>query len=384
MNIIKEQFLLDPTVCFLNHGSFGATPLPVFQKYQEWQRVLENQPVEFLGRKASDLLRIARDELANFLHAQTDDIVFVTNATYGINTIARSLVLHEGDEVLSTNHEYGAVDRTWKFLASKQGFKYINYYVNTPVESRQSWVENFWRGVTSQTKVINLSHITSPTTLIFPVEEICQRARSAGIITVIDGAHGPGQIDLDLSSLQADFYTGNLHKWLCASKGSAFLYAAPSAQHLIEPLVVSWGWQSDNPGPSKYVDYMEWNGTRDISAFLAVPDAIRFFNQNIRGIPQNECRKMVTETSQRICEITGLAPLSIGPVWTAQMGSSVLPENIDGNWLKNELYEKHRIEIPVIWWEDHWLIRYSYQIYNSQQDMDHLITCLESILHNLR
>lgn len=380
MGNIKNKFLLDPNICFLNHGSFGATPLPVFQKYQDWQRILENQPVEFLGRKAANLLYSARQELANFLHTSVDNLVYITNATYGMNTIARSMKLNKDDEVLSSNHEYGAVDRTWRFLASKQGFKYINYSLNLPVDDPSSFVEMFWKGVTKRTKVISLSHITSPTSLIFPLEEICRRARSCGILTIIDGAHAPGQIDLNLSVLQADFYTGNLHKWLCASKGSAFLYASPDSQDLIEPLVVSWGWQSENPGASKYVDYIEWNGTRDISGFLSVPEAIRFFQENILGSPQKHCCELVMETSKRISELTNLPPLATSPGWTAQMGSSLLPDTIDGIWLKNELYERHKIEIPVIKWEDHWLIRYSYQIYNDEQDMERLITCLSSIL----
>ncbi len=376
----KKQFLIDPNICFLNHGSFGATPLPVFQKYQEWQRLLEKQPVEFLGRKAADLLRSARMELANFLNTDPDNIVYITNATYGMNNIARSLRLKKGDEVLSTNHEYGAVDRIWKFLSSKQEFKYINFPINLPVDDTSAFVESFWKNVTNRTKVISLSHITSPTALVLPVEEICRRAQASGIITIIDGAHAPGQIDLNITSIQADFYTGNLHKWLCAPKGSAFLYAAPHCQNLIEPLIVSWGWQSENPGPSKYVDYLEWNGTRDISSFLSVPDAIQFFYQYIKGEPQNHCYRLVNETSNRIAEITGIPPLSNGVNWTAQMGASFLPEKMDGNWLKNELYDNYRIEIPVIQWNDRWLIRYSYQIYNDERDMEHLISVLASLL----
>jgi isopenicillin-N epimerase len=377
----KNQFLLDPNICFLNHGSFGATPLPVFQKYQEWQRLLENQPVEFLGRNAAELLHSARLKLSKFLNTDPDNIVYITNATYGMNIVARSLRLQEGDEVLSTNHEYGAVDRVWKFLASKQDFKYINYSVNLPVDDTSTFVESFWKGVTKRTRGISLNHITSPTALILPVQEVCRRARSSGITTIIDGAHAPGQIDLDITTLQTDFYTGNLHKWLCAPKGSAFLYAAPSCQNLIEPLVVSWGWQSDNPGPSKYVDYLEWNGTRDISSFLSVPEAIRFFQRHIQGEPQNQCYKLVKETSKRIAEITGIPPLSNGSYWTAQMGASFLPEKIDGNWLQKELYDKYRIEIPVIHWNDRWLIRYSYQTYNDEHDMEHLISVLTSLLH---
>jgi isopenicillin-N epimerase len=273
---LRNEFLLDPRITFLNHGSFGATPRRVFECYQHWQRELEFEPVEFLSRRAPELLQASRAFLAEYLCTQADNLVYVQNATTGLNIVARSLNLVAGDEVLSTDHEYGAIDRTWKFFAQKRGFKYINYPLPSPVSTIAEFVEAFWKGVTPQTRVIFISHITSPTAIIFPIKELCSRARNARILTIIDGAHVPGQISLSLDDLGADIYCGNLHKWLCAPKGSAFLFARPEIQPLIEPLVVSWGWQSENPGPSLFVDYHEWAGTRDISAFLAVPEAIRF------------------------------------------------------------------------------------------------------------
>ncbi|HET8707129.1 MAG TPA: aminotransferase class V-fold PLP-dependent enzyme, partial [Pseudomonadales bacterium] len=258
---------MDPHVIYLNHGSFGATPRPVFEEYQKWQRELEYQPTLFLGRRAGDLLEQSREILAAFLGTASQNLAYVTNATTGLNIVARSLALGPGDEVLATDHEYGALDRTWKFLAQKQGFKYINHPIPLPVSTPDAFIETFWAGVTPQTRVIFLSHITSPTALIFPIQEICRRAHNEGIITVIDGAHAPGQIPLSLDQTGADFYSGNLHKWLCAPKGAAFLYARPDAISRIEPLIVSWGYQSDHPSPSALVDYVEWQGTRDISAF---------------------------------------------------------------------------------------------------------------------
>jgi isopenicillin-N epimerase len=223
----KKLFLLDPEVIFLNHGSFGATPAPVFEAYQRWQRELEKQPVEFLDRRAPGLLEEARSRLSSFLGTETDNLVFTCNATTGVNIVAHSLNLKPGDEVLATDHEYGAMDRTWGFLSEKYGFKYINYKLPFPLTDPESLVDAFWQGVTSQTRVIFLSHITSPTGIILPVAALCARARQAGIISIVDGAHAPGQIPLNLEQTGADFYTGNLHKWLCAPKGSAFIYARP-------------------------------------------------------------------------------------------------------------------------------------------------------------
>lgn len=209
---LRHHFLLDPSVVFLNHGSFGATPRPVFRAYQDWGRELERQPVEFLGRRFTDLMAGARTSLAATLGTRANHLVYTQNVTISINIVARSLDLTAGDEVLSTDHEYGAMDRTWRFLSNERGFRYINQPVS--LVSRTDFVESFWQGVTPRTRVIFLSHITSPTAVIFPIEEIIQRARAAGIITVIDGAHAPGQIPLALDSLGADFYGGNLHKWI--------------------------------------------------------------------------------------------------------------------------------------------------------------------------
>ncbi len=270
---LRDEFLLDPDVIYLNHGSFGATPRPVFDSYQRWQRELERQPTEFLGRRAGILLEQSRTVLAEYLGTSSANLAYVTNATTGLNAAARSLALGPGDEVLASDHEYGALDRTWRFLAQKQGFQYINQPIPLPVTTPEAFVEALWQGVTPRTRVIFISHITSPTALIFPVEAVCQRARAQGILTVIDGAHVPGHLPLNLDALGADYYSGNLHKWLCAPKGAGFLYARSERMHTIEPLVVSWGYKSEQPGPSPLVDYIEWQGTRDISAFFTVPDA---------------------------------------------------------------------------------------------------------------
>ena len=220
---LKKHFLLDPSVTFLNHGSFGATPKPVFDEYQRWQRELENQPVEFLGRRFMDLMAQSRAAIGEYLGTHADNLIYTQNVTISMNIVAHSLELGAGDEVLASDHEYGAMDRTWRFLAKERGFAYVNQPVS--LISKEAFVESFWAGVTPRTRVVFLSHITSPTALIFPVEEIIKRAHTAGIITIIDGAHVPGQLSLHLDSLGADFYGGNLHNFRCpAYYASHFAY----------------------------------------------------------------------------------------------------------------------------------------------------------------
>lgn len=375
---LRGQFLLDKDITFLNHGSFGATPRPVFRAYQRYQLELEREPVDFLGRRAPALLEQARAPLAHYLGVGVNDLVYITNATQGINIVARSLDLRPGDEVLATDHEYGAIDRTWHFLAKKSGFTYTNRAVPLPVTTPEEWVERFWAGVNPRTRVISISHITSPTALIWPIREICHRARQIGILTVIDGAHAPGQIPLDLLDLQVDFYAGNLHKWLCAPKGSAFLYAHPSVQSRIEPLIVSWGYESDSHGPSTFIDYNQWTGTRDIAAFLSVPDALRYLETHHWDRERRRCHNLALRCAQEINAITGLESLSpVEPAWFAQMVAVRLPDRTDPPHLARYLWEDRRIEVPLIDWNGQKLIRVSFQAYNDDTDLSHLCVSLK-------
>jgi isopenicillin-N epimerase len=383
---MREHFLLDPSVVFLNHGSFGACPIPVFEEYQRWQRELERQPVEFLGRRADMLLDTARTRLSTYLNCESDDLIFVPNATVGVNTVARSLKLEPDDEILTTNHEYGACDKTWRFVARKTGAKYVRHPVQLPFDP-EAMVESIWNAVTPRTKVLYLSHITSPTALIFPIEELIRRAREAGIFTLIDGAHAPGQIPLDLTALGADAYTGNLHKWLCAPKGAGFLHVRREHHAAIEPLVISWGYpDGDDPtGASwgygtdvSFVTQNQWQGTRDIAAFLSVPAAIDFQQAYDWDSVRQRCYELVVETRHRLCELTGLPPIapenSLGQMFTA-----ALPP-CDVFALKTRLYDEYRVEVPAIVWNDQPFIRASFQGYNTRDDADALLSALAILL----
>ncbi len=377
---LKQYFLLDPSVTFLNHGSFGATPKPVFEEYQRWQMEMEKQPVEFLGRCITGLLAESRSVLGEYVGTHADNLVYTQNVTISMNIIARSLELGTGDEVLASDHEYGAMDRMWRFLSREHGFTYVNQPVK--LTSHDDFIESFWQAVTPHTRVIFLSHITSPTAIIFPIQEIIRRAREKGIITIIDGAHVPGQLPLDLDSLGADFYGGNLHKWLCAPKGAGFLYARPEMQKLLKPLVVSWGYESITPSSSTFVDHHEWWGTRDMAAFLSVPAAIKFQEEHHWDEVRTVCHQLAVDIQTRICDITGLAPLhSSADTWFAQLTAAPLPADTDIVALKTRLYDEYRVEVPLIEWNSHKLIRVSVQGYNSPTDLDRLLFALSSLLH---
>jgi isopenicillin-N epimerase len=326
----------------------------------------------------------ARSTLGKHLGADADDLMYVTNATVGLNIVARSLDLRPGDEVLSTDHEYGALDRTWRFLCAKHGAKYVRQPVSIPITSASDVVEAVWSGVSDRTRVLFISHITSPTAIIFPIKPLIDRARERGLITIIDGAHAPGQIDLNLRELGADFYSGNLHKWLMSPKGSAFLYARPEMQHLVEPLVVSWGWQAEMPGPSRFIDEQEWTGTRDIAAFLTIPAAIQFQRDHDWPRVRSECHELVRYARRQVSALTGLPPLTPDePSWYRQMAALPLP-SCDLDLLKRRLYDEFRIEIPVINWNQRHFVRISIQGYNTAAEIDRLIAALSILLPQLR
>ena len=385
---LRAEFLLDPDVVFLNHGSFGATPEPVFAEYGRWQRELERQPVEFLGRRAEDLLDAAREAMAAYLTCERDDLVFNPNATTGINVVARSLPLEPGDEVVGTDLEYGACERTWEWFCAKRGARYVKASIPLPVTSPSEVVEAIFAAVTPRTRAIFLSHITSGTALRLPVAEVARRAREAGILCVVDGAHAVGQIPVDLEAIGADCYASNFHKWLCAPKGSGFLYARREHHPWLESPIVSWGWlaESERYRPDdQFVSRNQMQGTRDLAAYLATPAAVTYQEARDWEAVRERCHALAVEARERIGTLTGLpqiAPVTSpeGYPWFRQMAVATLPPEIDGKELKRRLYDEDRIEIPVTWWHDKPLIRFSFQGYNTRDDLEALIAALERLL----
>jgi isopenicillin-N epimerase len=382
---MREAFLLDPDIVFLNHGSFGACPAEVFKAYQHWQRELERNPVEFLGRRSAGLLRHARERLGSVLGAPADDLAFVTNATTGVNIVARSLRLQPGDEVLATDHEYGACDATWQRICQEAGAHYTRVPIPLPFDS-ESWAERMMTAAGPRTRAIFVSHITSTTALIFPVAELCARARRKGISTLIDGAHAPGHIAVDLRTIGADFYTGNCHKWLCAPKGAAFLHVRPEHQAAIDATVVSWGYVAADAAGGGHAGFdaytgrtllerrLQWQGTRDIAAQLAVTAAIDFQARHDWPSWQARCHAMVCEAMHRNQVRNGLA-LAAPDTDYGQMAT--LPvKAFDAESLRRWLFERHRIEVPVTTHLGKVFVRLSVQAYNTQADIDALSEAL--------
>ena len=364
---MREHFLLDPEVVFLNHGSFGACPKPVFAEMQRWQLAMERNPVEFLGRRSAVLLRAARQRLADFLGAGVDDLAFVPNATSGLNVVAHSwvhasvhasapaLTLRPGDEVLTTDHEYGACDATWRVICERSGASYRRVGIPLPFEA-ENFVARLMAAVTPRTRLIFFSHITSTTALIFPAAALCAAARERGITTLVDGAHAPGQIDLNLAEVGADFYTGNCHKWMCAPKGAAFLHVRPEHQAALQAPVVSWGYVAGEHGGGDtrldaYVGQtllerrLQWQGTRDIAAWLSVPAALDFLAAHGGPAQRADNHARALALQARVLARNGLKAIARDEDFGQMVPIPVRcsePET-----LRAWLFAQHRIEVPV-------------------------------------
>ncbi len=377
---LDAQFLLRPGITYLNFGSFGACPKPIFETYQKFQLELESEPVQFITATGLAYLKKSREALGTYIHCHADDVVFTTNPSYAINIIAKSFPLQAGDEILSTNLEYGALDRTWNYYCKKAGAKYIRQPITLPLVSKEKFIEDFFKGLTDKTKAIFINQISSATGLIFPVKEICDIAKAKGLFTIVDGAHVPGHIPLDLSELKADVYTGACHKWMCTPKGCSFLYVNKAHQHLFDPLVVSWGYESAYPSHSQFLDYHQTQGTRDFSAFLTIPKTIEFLTQHNWPARAAECRELAHKNYIRFCDLLGSKPLC--PVTDEFLGQmcSIPVKTSRSEKLKQLLYEKYAIEVPVMKQDAQVFIRYSIQVFNTQQDLTILYDALTDIL----
>ena len=389
---LAALFMLDPSVTFLNHGSYGACPRPVFEVWQRWQVKLERQPVAFLdpNRGLSGWMRDARVALADVVGANPDDLVGQVNATQALNIVAQSLDLQPGDEILTTDHEYAALEKTWAYVCRRSGavVKVVN--IPLPLTSEPQFTDAILSGITARTRVLFLSHITSATALLFPIERVVAQARARGIWSVIDGAHTPGHIPLNLHALGADFYAGNCHKWLMAPKGAGFLHVRREWQAMLNPLVISHGWTEDagvpgSKGPfgnSAFIDGLEMQGTRDPSAWLTVPDALEFARQHQWPTVAAACRDLVQASALRVRDLTGLAGFC-SPVFCApQMVSMPVPA-CDPLVLQRALLDRYGIEIPCFNWKNHTIVRVSAQGYNTQSQMDHLVAALTVLLPEL-
>jgi isopenicillin-N epimerase len=379
MQNLKQHFLLRDDITFLNFGSFGACPKPVFETYQRFQLELEQEPVEFVTNNGLKYLAASREALGNYVQCDKDDLVYVTNPSYAVNAVAKSFALQAGDEILTTDLEYGACDKTWEFYCEKAGATYIRQHIPLPIQSKEEFVAAFFQGLSSKTKLVFISHITSTTGLRLPVEEICAIAKEKGLLTFVDGAHAPGQITLDLKNSPFDFYTGACHKWMMTPKGSSFLYVKKEYQSMVEPLIVSWGYKALFPSASTFLDYHQMNGSRDYTAFLTIPAAIQFMQTNNWEQVAAECRQLVKANAPAFCELLGAAPLAplindfIVQLFSAEIKTTE-PEK-----LHSHFFEAYKIQIPVMRHGDKVYLRYSINGFNSQQDLDTLFAAIKKI-----
>lgn len=375
----KSLFQLNPEVTFLNFGSFGATPKELTEELRRWQDKLESDPVQFMTVDGPRYLEHSRMALGRYIGCHHDDVVYVINPSYAMNIIARTIALEVGDEILTTDLEYGAMDKTWNYYAKQRGFIYRRQHITLPIQSKEEFLEAFWKGYSHKTKAVFISQITSSTGLIFPVKEICDRAKELGLITIVDGAHVPGHIDLDLSQLQADIYTGACHKWMMTPKGCSFLYVKRELQDQFDPLLISWGFESAMPSHSKFLDYHQQQGTRDITAFLTVPAAIAFMEKYHWREVATQCRNLVRNNISRFAELLHTTPLApVSDEFFGQMCSLEIKTD-NPMKLKSVLFNDYRIEIPVMPHDDKVFLRFSINAFNDQEDLNRLEQAIMSI-----
>jgi isopenicillin-N epimerase len=370
-------WLLDSDMVFLNHGSFGSCPTPVLEFQQRIRQRMERQPVQFFVRDLEGLLDEAISALAQFLGAAAEDMVFVPNATAGINAVLRSLEFRPGDELLTTNHAYNACLNALRFVAESSGARVVVATIPFPVSDTTAVTEAVLSAVTPRTRLALLDHITSPTGLIFPIEQLVAELAAGGIDTLVDGAHAPGMVPVDLRRLGAAYYTGNCHKWLCAPKGAGFLYVRPDRQHLIRPLAISHGANSPRTDRSRFQLEFGWTGTVDPSAWLTVPEALRFMGSLLPGGWPELMRRnaaLARAARRKLCDALGrplpcpdemIGALAAVPVWDA-VDATPPKSPLYQDPLHDWLWEQHRIEVPIIPWPvpPRRLVRVSAQLYN--------------------
>jgi isopenicillin-N epimerase len=302
---------LDPRIDFLNHGSYGAVPRVVLEAQAAWRLQLEQEPVRFLVEQLEPALDVARGAVGTFVGGEPDDLAFIANATTGVNTVLRSLRFESGDELLTTDHEYNAVRNALDFVAMRAGARVVVAEVPFPLESPEAVVTAVLGAVTPRTRLAVLDHVTSATALVLPVGALAAALSERGVDTLIDGAHAPGMVELDVAGVGAAYYTGNLHKWVCAPKGAAFLWVRPDRQEWIRPLVISHGANSPRGDRSRFRLEFDWQGTGDPSAWLATPAAIEFGATLLPGgwpPLRDRNRELALEARALLASAIGMAP----------------------------------------------------------------------------
>lgn len=391
MTDLADLWPLDRGVIFLNHGSFGACPAEVLRHQAAIRAEMEAEPVRFLSRELDDRLDSARAALAAFLGADPDDLAFVTNATSGVNAVVRSLTLAAGDELLTTDHAYNACKNALEYAAGRAGARVIIVPIPFPVASPDAVVEAVMARVTSRTRLALLDHVTSPTALVLPIERLIRELDRRGVAVLVDGAHAPGMVPLDLRTLGATYYSGNCHKWLCAPKGSAFLWVHRDRHADVRPLTISHGANARRPGRTRFRLEFDWTGTSDPTAWLTVPKAIDYVGSLVPGgWPAVMARNhdLALEARRLLCETAGTAP-ACPDAMIGSLASIVLPDGPttavfwrNPDPLQKTLFDGWGIEVPVMSWPaaPRRLVRISAQLYNDRAHYARLAEALGKAL----
>jgi len=377
---LRKEYVLEPGIAYLNNGSFGPPPLPVIAAQQAVRDELNANPMRFFVRGWDERFDAAAEAVGRFVGTSGRNLSFLPNATMAMNVVAHSLLLQPGDEVLLNDHEYGAVLRTWQNRCEEDGTRVVVASLPQPIVSRDAVVDAIFAAVTQRTRLIVVSHVTSPTAMVLPVEEICRRAAAAGVAVCIDGPHALAMRDIRLDELDCDFYCCSGHKWLSAPFGSGFLYVHPRRQADIRPLVTSWGKRTPADVPSAWTDEFRWSGTSDPTAYLAMPAAIEFLQQVGVDAFRRHTHALAGESRRRIEELTDLPAFVPDDVaWYGSMITLPLPDG-DGPALQTKLHERFGIEVPIVVWNGRRFVRPSFHLYNTLDDLERLVAALKSLI----
>ncbi len=389
---LSEHWTLDPKVVFLNHGSFGATPTIVLEEQARFRRQLEAEPLRFFDHFYQEQIDSSRADLAAFVGADPEGLVFVSNATTGVNTVLRSLCMEPGEEILVTDHEYNACRNAVDAVAAQGGARVVVAPIPFPLSSEDGVLEAVLDRITPKTKLFLVDHVTSQTGMVLPIQRLVDEVQGCGVDVLVDGAHAPGMMDLDLRGLGAAYYTGNCHKWVCSPKGAAFLYVREDRRENLRPLVISHGANAPTGKRSRFHLEHDWTGTRDPSAWMSVPAAILFLRGLLEGgWPEirRRNRRLALKGRSILCDALGIKP----PCPDGMIGSMVALPLPDGGGegsheifpfdiLQKELFQEFAIEVPVIFWpaRPQRLIRISAQLYNTEEEYRYLARAVKKLI----
>jgi len=378
---LRNLWSLDPFTTYLNHGSFGPSPRVVQDARAEMTARLESQPMDFFLRELPPLLDEVRRRLGEFLHAPAADLTLIDNATFAMNVVAESFELSPADEVLLNDHEYGAVLRIWERACRRSGAQLTQAAIAVPIASPEEVVQQLFAAATARTRLIVISHITSPTAILFPIEAVCREARRRGIAVCIDGPHAPGMVEIDLTKLDCDYYAASCHKWLAAPFGSGFLYVHPRQQAAIEPIARSWG-RAPSYRPKEWCDEFLWAGTRDPAPFLAIPTALDFLAKFGLQAFRAQTHELARYARERLMSWAGHGALT--PDSADWYGSMVAVPIAPGECqpLQDALWAEHQIEVPIVPWNGRRLVRVSCHLYNDREEIDRLMAALEKLVES--